>query len=133
MPPVVPPFLIGLVVAPLAKRLLKPLVRGVVKTSVGLVLEVKKAAHEAGENIHDLAAEVAADVVAAQIVAGDIGVRSGDGRQAAAGDGSRNGGSTSQGGGNGSPAGGKGDSADRSEGEARTSKIRATAGAGKAH
>ncbi|MFG3054593.1 DUF5132 domain-containing protein [Kitasatospora sp. NPDC048239] len=110
MPPLVPPFLIGLVVAPLAKRLLKPLMLGVVKTSVGIVLEVKKAAHEAGENIHDLAAEVAADVVAAQIAAGDVGVRSGDGQGAAA---------------------GNGESADRTEGEARSPKIRATAGAGK--
>ncbi|MFD5070546.1 DUF5132 domain-containing protein [Streptomyces sp. NPDC058369] len=55
----------------MAKRLLKPLVGGVVKASVGIAMEVKKAAHEAGENIHDLAAEVAADVVAAQIAAGD--------------------------------------------------------------
>ncbi|MFG2881668.1 DUF5132 domain-containing protein [Streptomyces sp. NPDC048297] len=71
MPPVVPPFLIGLIAAPLAKRLLKPLVRGVVTTSVGLVMEVKKAAHETGENIHDLAVEVAAEMVAAQVAAGE--------------------------------------------------------------
>ncbi|WP_328551278.1 MULTISPECIES: DUF5132 domain-containing protein [unclassified Streptomyces] len=71
MPPVVPPFLIGLIVAPLAKRVLKPLMRGVVTTSVGLVMEVKKAAQEAGENIHDLAVEVAAEMVAAQIVSDD--------------------------------------------------------------
>ncbi|WP_330241891.1 DUF5132 domain-containing protein [Streptomyces sp. NBC_00525] len=76
MPPVVPPFLIGLVVAPLAKRLLRPLVGGVVKASVGIAMEVKKAAHEAGENIHDLAAEVAADVMAAQVAAGDTESRS---------------------------------------------------------
>ncbi|MEV8037531.1 DUF5132 domain-containing protein [Streptomyces sp. NPDC086182] len=71
MPPVVPPFLIGLIVAPLAKRVLKPLMRGVVTTSVGLVMEVKKAAQEAGENIHDLAVEVAAEMVAAQIASDD--------------------------------------------------------------
>ncbi|MFJ9413781.1 MULTISPECIES: DUF5132 domain-containing protein [unclassified Streptomyces] len=68
MPPVVPPFLIGLIAAPLAKRLFKPLVRGVVKTSVGLAMEVKKAAHEAGEGIQDLAAEVAAEMVTAQMI-----------------------------------------------------------------
>ncbi|MFD5473711.1 DUF5132 domain-containing protein [Streptomyces sp. NPDC127105] len=71
MPPVVPPFLIGLIVVPLARRVFKPLVRGVVTTSVGLVMEVKKAAHEAGENIHDLAVDVAADMMAAQNAAGD--------------------------------------------------------------
>ncbi|MFJ7962421.1 DUF5132 domain-containing protein [Streptomyces sp. NPDC096324] len=73
MPPVVPPFLIGLIVAPLAKRVLKPLMRGVVTTSVGLVMEVRKAAQEAGENIHDLAVEVAAEMVAAQIASDDQG------------------------------------------------------------
>ncbi|MGX1274632.1 DUF5132 domain-containing protein [Streptomyces phaeoluteigriseus] len=83
MPPVVPPFLIGLIAAPLAKRLLKPLMRGVLKTSVGLAYEVKKATLEAGENIHDLAAEMAAEMVAAQIAAGDVEDRPGDGRQVA--------------------------------------------------
>ncbi|MFG2140186.1 DUF5132 domain-containing protein [Streptomyces sp. NPDC048650] len=68
MLPVVPPFLIGLIAAPVAKRMIKPLVRGVVKTSVGLAMEVKKAAHEAGEGIQDLAAEVAAEMVTAQLV-----------------------------------------------------------------
>ncbi|MDX3245475.1 MULTISPECIES: DUF5132 domain-containing protein [unclassified Streptomyces] len=67
MPPVVPPFLIGLIAAPLAKRVVKPLMRGLVKTSVGLVLEVKRAAQEAGEGLQDLAAEVTAEVVAAQM------------------------------------------------------------------
>ncbi|MFC8447923.1 DUF5132 domain-containing protein [Kitasatospora sp. NPDC057223] len=128
MPPVVPPFLIGLVLAPLAKRLIKPLVRGVVKTSVGLVLEVKKAAQEAGENIHDLATEVAADVMAAQIVAGDAGSHAGDGQRAAAGRDASNGEK-------GTPNGEKGEAAGRTEGEARSAKIRATAGttAGRSH
>ncbi|MFB7508717.1 DUF5132 domain-containing protein [Streptomyces broussonetiae] len=66
MPPVVPPFLIGLIAAPLVKRLGKPLVRGVVKASVGLGIEVKRAVHEAGEGIHSLAAEATAEVLAAQ-------------------------------------------------------------------
>ncbi|MFD3586802.1 DUF5132 domain-containing protein [Streptomyces sp. NPDC058683] len=102
MPPVVPPFLIGLIIAPLAKRVLKPLVRGVVTTSVGLVMEVKKAAQEAGENIHDLAVEVAAEMVAAQIAAGE-----GD-----------------------RPTEGAASSGEKDE--ARTPKIRATASAAKA-
>ncbi|MFI0967592.1 DUF5132 domain-containing protein [Streptomyces sp. NPDC021080] len=66
MPPVVPPFLIGLLAASLVKRLGKPLVRGVVKASVGLGIEVKRAVHEAGEGIHDLAAEATAEVRAAR-------------------------------------------------------------------
>ncbi|MEX3101057.1 DUF5132 domain-containing protein [Streptomyces sp. ST1015] len=70
MPPVVPPFLIGLIAAPLAKRIVTPLMKGLVKTSVGLVLEVKRAAHEATEGIHDLAAEVTAEVMAAQLATG---------------------------------------------------------------
>ncbi|GAA3952069.1 hypothetical protein GCM10022384_02140 [Streptomyces marokkonensis] len=107
MPPIVPPFLIGLIAAPLAKRLFKPLVRGVVTTSVGVVMEVKKAAHAAGENINDLAAEVAADVMASQIV-------SADGHPPTEGVVSK---------------GEKG--GDRVESESRSSKIRTSTGAGK--
>ncbi|MFF3849920.1 DUF5132 domain-containing protein [Streptomyces sp. NPDC002328] len=70
MPPVVPPFLIGLIAAPLVKRLGKPLVRGVVKATVGLGIEVKRAVHEAGEGVHELAAEATAGVRAAQTAAG---------------------------------------------------------------
>ncbi|MFC8226299.1 DUF5132 domain-containing protein [Streptomyces sp. NPDC057287] len=108
MPPVVPPFLIGLIAAPLTKRLLKPMLRGVVKASVGIVMEVKKAAHEAGENIHDLASEVAADVVAAQLAAGEA---------------------------DGNPADGQHSAGHGAKGDPRTPKIRATAGSatGKTH
>ncbi|MER6112616.1 DUF5132 domain-containing protein [Streptomyces hirsutus] len=62
MPPVVPPFLIGLVAASLVKRVGKPLVRGIVKTSVGLGLEVQRAVHEASAEIHGLAAEASAEM-----------------------------------------------------------------------
>lgn len=113
MPPVVPPFLIGLIAAPLAKRLLKPLMRGVVKTSVGLALEVRKATLEAGENIHDLAAEVAAEMVAAQIAAGDVEAHSGDGQRAAE---------------SSTPKSEKDEAAARPDAEARAPKIRTTAG-----
>ncbi|MFF3257707.1 DUF5132 domain-containing protein [Streptomyces sp. NPDC002932] len=101
MPPVVPPFLIGLIVAPLARRVFKPLVRGVITASVGVVMEVKKAAHEAGENINDLAAEVAADVVATQLASADGAASAGE------------------------AAGVR----DRGEGESRSPKTRATTGA----
>jgi hypothetical protein len=64
MLPAVPPFLVGVITAPLAKRVAKPLVRGVIKTSVGLTLEVKRAVIEAGEEIQGLTAEVAAEKLA---------------------------------------------------------------------
>ncbi|GED83351.1 DUF5132 domain-containing protein [Streptomyces sp. 6-11-2] len=70
MPPVVPPFLIGLITASLVKRLGKPLMRGLVKTSVGLGIEVKRAVHEAGEGIQDLAAEATAEMLAVQMTQG---------------------------------------------------------------
>lgn len=59
--PVMAPYLIGLVTAPLVAKIVKPILRGTVKASVGLALEVKKAAAEAGEEFHGLKAEVAAD------------------------------------------------------------------------
>ncbi|MFF7800140.1 DUF5132 domain-containing protein [Streptomyces olivaceus] len=67
MPPVVPPFLIGLVAASLVKRLGKPVVRGLVKTTVSIGIEAKRAVTEAGEGIHDLAAEATAEALAAQM------------------------------------------------------------------
>ncbi|MFG2944232.1 DUF5132 domain-containing protein [Streptomyces adustus] len=70
MPPVVPPFLIGLITASLVKRLGKPLMRGLVKTSVGLGIEVKRAVQEAGEGIQDLAAEATAEVLAVKTTEG---------------------------------------------------------------
>ncbi|MFG2138619.1 DUF5132 domain-containing protein [Streptomyces sp. NPDC048650] len=42
----------------------KPLVRGIIRTSVGLTLEVRRAAIEAGEEIQGLTAEVAAEKLA---------------------------------------------------------------------
>ena len=59
------PYLIGVVTAPLVARVLKPMLRGAVKTSVGVALEVRKAAAEAGEEIQDIAAEVNVEKVAA--------------------------------------------------------------------
>ncbi|WP_225829037.1 DUF5132 domain-containing protein [Streptomyces naphthomycinicus] len=64
MPPVVPPFLIGLITAPLVKAVGKTLVRGVIKTSVGLTFEVRRAAIEAGEEIQDLTRQAAAEKLA---------------------------------------------------------------------
>lgn len=70
MPPVVPPFLIGLIAASLVKRLGKPLMQGIVKTSVGLGIEAKRAVHVASVGIQDLAAEATAEMLAAQMTHG---------------------------------------------------------------
>lgn len=64
MLPAVPPFVVGLMTAPLVKRVAKPLVRGVIKASVGLTLEVRRAVIEAGDEIQGLTAEVAAEKLA---------------------------------------------------------------------
>ncbi|MGH3914893.1 MAG: DUF5132 domain-containing protein [Pseudonocardiaceae bacterium] len=58
------PFFIGVVAAPLVGKVLKPLVRGTVKTTIGAGLQVKKLAAEAAEDVQDLAAEASAEFVA---------------------------------------------------------------------
>lgn len=65
MPPFLAPYLIGLVTAPLAKMVIKPIVRGTVKTTIGIALQMKKLAAEAAEDLQDLAAEAASGVAAA--------------------------------------------------------------------
>lgn len=74
---VMAPYLIGVVTAPLVAKIVKPLVRGTVKASVGLALEVKKAAAEAGEEFHGLAAEVSADRAAEAAVSADMAANAG--------------------------------------------------------
>jgi Protein of unknown function (DUF5132) len=62
MPFALAPILVGIALAPVVKRLAKPVVRGAMKTSVGLALEAKKAAHEVGEEFADLSAEIVAEM-----------------------------------------------------------------------
>lgn len=62
-PPIVTPYLVGVVTAPLVVKILKPIVRGTVKASIGLATEAKKAAAEAALEYHYLAAEANADLV----------------------------------------------------------------------
>ncbi|MFG2944229.1 DUF5132 domain-containing protein [Streptomyces adustus] len=64
MLPAVPPFLVGMMAAPLVRRVAKPLVRGVIKTSVGVTFEIRRAVIEAGEEIQGLTAEVVAEKLA---------------------------------------------------------------------
>ncbi|MGI5350796.1 DUF5132 domain-containing protein [Streptomyces sp. CA-250714] len=66
MPPVFPVFLVGVVAAPLVKKVLKPVVRGAVKTSVKLAADAKRAAHEVNEELYDIAAEASAEVYGSQ-------------------------------------------------------------------
>lgn len=56
--PVLAPYVIGIVTAPLVVKAIKPLCRGVVKVTVGVALEAKKAAAEAREEFQDIAAEL---------------------------------------------------------------------------
>lgn len=58
------PYLAGLVTAPLVAGVVRPLVRGAVKTTVTLGLQVKKLAAEAREESQDIAAEASADLAA---------------------------------------------------------------------
>jgi Protein of unknown function (DUF5132) len=58
--PVVTPYLVGVVTAPLVARVIKPMIRGITKAAVGVALEMRRAAAEAAEEFQDIAAEVAA-------------------------------------------------------------------------
>jgi Protein of unknown function (DUF5132) len=63
-PPVVTPYLLGVVTAPLVVKIFKPVVRGTVKASVGLAMEARRAAAEAGQEYRAIAAEESADLAA---------------------------------------------------------------------
>jgi hypothetical protein len=62
---VVAPYLIGVVTAPLVARVFRPLLRGAVKTTVGVALEAKRAAAEVREEFQDIAAEATVERAAA--------------------------------------------------------------------
>ncbi|MGP3988352.1 DUF5132 domain-containing protein [Streptomyces sp. 3N207] len=49
--------------APIVKKVLKPVVRGAVKTSVKLAADARRAAHEVNEELYDIAAEASAEVL----------------------------------------------------------------------
>ncbi|MFI8849660.1 DUF5132 domain-containing protein [Streptomyces sp. 891-h] len=66
MPPVVPVFAVGVIAAPLVKKMLKPVVRGVVRTSVKIASDAKRAAHEVNEELYDIAAEASAEITGAK-------------------------------------------------------------------
>lgn len=67
LPPFAIPFLIGLVSAPLVTRVVQPIVRSAVKTTIELGLQARKLAAEAAEDLQDLAAEANAEMAAAEM------------------------------------------------------------------
>ena len=71
--PVLAPYVIGVVTAPLVVKVFKPLFRGLVKTSVELTLEAKRAASEVREGFQDIAAEATFDKAATDKVANAAG------------------------------------------------------------
>ncbi|MFI1248005.1 DUF5132 domain-containing protein [Streptomyces anulatus] len=66
MLPLIPVFLVGAVSAPLIKKI----ARGTVKSSVKLVLDARRVAHEINEDLSDIAAEATAEVFAADLQEG---------------------------------------------------------------
>lgn len=65
LPPFVLPYLIGIVTIPLAGMVVKPLVRGTVKMTIGIALEAKKLAAEATADLQEVTAEASAEFAAA--------------------------------------------------------------------
>jgi Protein of unknown function (DUF5132) len=62
--PITGPFLLGIVVAPLAGAVVKPLLRGTVKAAITLGLQVKRLAAEAAEEVQGIAFEAMVDQAA---------------------------------------------------------------------
>lgn len=60
------PYMLGLITAPFAAAVIKPLLRSSVKAAVGIGLQVRKLAEEAREEFQDVAAEVSAEMAAAE-------------------------------------------------------------------
>ncbi|WP_326685948.1 MULTISPECIES: DUF5132 domain-containing protein [unclassified Streptomyces] len=60
--PVFPAYMAGIFTAVLAKKLGKPAVRGLVKTSLKLAADTRRAAHELNDELRDITAEAGAEV-----------------------------------------------------------------------
>lgn len=68
--PVLAPFLIGVVTARFAGKILRPIWKGMVKTTVVVAAEAKKAAAEMREDIQDISAEVSVERAADEATRG---------------------------------------------------------------
>lgn len=75
MPPFVP-YILGLVTAPLVAKLAKPVLRSTVKATIEIGLQARRIAAEAVEDLQDLAAETAAEMVTAEMAANTSGPQS---------------------------------------------------------
>lgn len=60
------PYLVGVVTAPLVAKVVKPLARGALKTTIGISLQAKRLIAKTAEDFQDLAAEANAEVAAAK-------------------------------------------------------------------
>ncbi len=60
-------YLIGLVTAPLIAKVIQPIVRGAVKTTIELGLQVRKITAKAAEDLQDIVAEKNAEMATAEI------------------------------------------------------------------
>jgi hypothetical protein len=61
------PYLIGVVSAPLVTRIIHPIARSAVKTTIELGMQARKLAAEAAEDLQDLVAETSAEMTSAEI------------------------------------------------------------------
>ena len=61
------PYLIGLVSAPLVTKIIQPIARSAVKTTIELGMQARKLVAEAAEDLQDLVAETSAEMAAAEI------------------------------------------------------------------
>ncbi len=66
------PYLIGVVTAPLLVGVLKPLVRGIVKTTVTIGLQTRKLAAEAREEFQDITAEASAEMASRAAMTAEV-------------------------------------------------------------
>jgi hypothetical protein len=67
VPRLVITYLIGLVSAPLVAKVVQPIARSAVKTTIELGLQARKLAIDAAEDLQDLVAETTAEMAAAEM------------------------------------------------------------------
>jgi LytS/YehU family sensor histidine kinase len=67
LPRFVIPYLIGLVSAPVVTRIVQPIARSAVKTTIEFGMQARKLAAQAAEDLQDLVAETSAEMAAAEI------------------------------------------------------------------
>lgn len=66
VPRFVIPYLIGLVSAPLVAKVVQPIARSAVKSTIELGLQARKLAADAVEDLQDIVAETTAEMAAAE-------------------------------------------------------------------